>query len=224
LVELVSFPLVFDFPGAEIPGRYYVGASIYLDGNQPPFSWNRLYGNQPILYCGLGGVLPYGDKKKCRKFFRIVIDSSSIRPDWQWVIPIGNNLSIEELGQLPSNVIVINHAPQLEIIKRASIVITHGGANTVKECIYFGVPMIIVSYLESPLALVELPLYTARVLYHGLGVNIDSRKLNVARLQNLVDTVDKDSYIRSQIKIMQAKFREIEEENLGVKLVEIILR
>ncbi len=68
-----------------------------------------------------------------------------------------------------------------------------------------------------------LPVYTCG--YGGcLGVDADLRKLNVSSLRNLIDTVDRDPYFRSQVKIMRAKVREIEEENLGVKLVDLILR
>lgn len=223
LPELISFPAVFDFPGAEIPGSYYIGASIFLERNQPSFPWDKLSGNRPLIYCALGSMLPYGDRTKCIDFFRTIIDSSNIRPNWQWVLTVGNNLKVEDLGLIPDNVLIVSHAPQLELLKRATMMITHGGANTVKECIYFGVPMIIITSMTTPLALSDIPVYTARVVYHGLGVEADLRKLTVTYLRNLIDTVDSDPYFRSQVKIMQAKFREIEEENLGVKLVEIIL-
>jgi len=39
---------------------------------------------------------------------------------------------------LPSNVILVESAPQIEILKRASVFITHSGQNSVSEAVHFG--------------------------------------------------------------------------------------
>ncbi len=216
LPELLSFPSVFDFPRPEIPGRYYIGASVCLERYEPPFPWERLDANKPVTYCALGTVLWF-DKTRYREFFQTVIGASRIRPGWQWVLSTGGIISERDLSPIPSNVMVVHHAPQLKLLQRARIMITHGGASSIKESIYFGVPMIV-----FPLG-ADQPGNAARVVYHGLGVKGDLCKLNVRYLQKLIETVDRSIYIRSQIQIMQRKFREIEEETLGVKFVEMIL-
>lgn len=222
LPELVSFPEDFELPGIDMPGRYYIGNSIYLKRNEPDFPWDKLEQGRPLIYCAVGAVLSHGEQK-IKNFFRLLIDASSIRPDWQWVLAIGDSLDAAQLEPIPPHVIVISHAPQLELLQRATMVITHGGANTIKECLHFGVPMIVITAVESPLALTEIPAYAARVAYHGLGVVKKLGNLNAQRLKTLIDAVDKDFYIRSQTKIMQAKCKAVEEQNLGIKLIETIL-
>lgn len=217
LPEIISLPAMFDFFQVEIPGRYHIEASICLDRKQPSFPWNQLDDHRPLIYCALGTYILFG-KEKYRQFFNTVIEASSMRPDWQWVIAIGDILRPEELRQIPSNVVVVNNAPQLELLKRARIMITHGGANSVKECIYFGVPMLV-----FPLG-GDTPGYAARIVYHGLGIQGDMCKFGVKYLQDMIESLDRSSYIRSQMKIMQEKFRQMEEAKLGAKLVESILK
>ena len=58
----------------------------------------------------------------------------------QLVLSIGDRLDPKQIGPVPSNVIIVNQAPQLELLKRASVCITHAGLNTVLESLAQGVP------------------------------------------------------------------------------------
>jgi MGT family glycosyltransferase len=44
----------------------------------------------------------------------------------------------------PANFIVCSHLPQLEVLQRADLFITHAGMNSLHESLYFGVPMVMV--------------------------------------------------------------------------------
>lgn len=213
LPELMAMHPAFDFPSVEIPGRYYIGASIHLDRKEPPFPLEKLENNRPLIFSALGTYVWF-DKESYRNFFRTVLEVSKARPEWQWVLVLGDVLNVDELGTVPDNVIVVKSAPQIQLLKRASLMISHGGANTVKDCILMGVPMVV------------LPLggdhhgFAARVVYHGLGVRGDIKRLTVRRLQDLIDTVWKSPYIKSQIKLMQQKFVDMDNAKIGLKLVE----
>ncbi|MGH8497829.1 MAG: glycosyltransferase, partial [Methylococcales bacterium] len=104
--------------------------------------------------------------------------------------------------------------PQLALLRRARMMITHGGTNTIKECVYFGVPMV-----SFPFG-ADHPGNTARVVYHGLGVKGDLRSLTVDSLRERVDAVDRSFYIQSQMKLMQGEIRRLEREKPGVRLIE----
>jgi zeaxanthin glucosyltransferase len=45
-------------------------------------------------------------------------------------------------GAIPNNAIVVSYAPQLELLKKVSVCITHAGFNTVLEALTQGVPQI----------------------------------------------------------------------------------
>jgi zeaxanthin glucosyltransferase len=214
LPELIPFPLAMEFPGAgEIPGRHYIEASICLDRKEPEFPWHRLDDSRPLILCALGTYLWY-DKSFYRQFFRILLDVARARPDWQWAVATGRLVSAPELGDLPPNVIAMESVPQLALLNRARMMITHGGTNTIKECVYFGVPMVSFPFGG------DHPGNTARVVYHGLGVRGDLRRLTVRALKERVETVDRSFYIQSQVKLMQAEVRRLEDEKPGIKLIE----
>jgi len=223
LPEIVSFPPGFDFPGAEPPGTYYTQPYIFLERRQPPFPWERLEDGKPVIYCALGSVLPMGDKTKRVRFYRSFVEASAVRSDWHWVLAIGDSLKPEDLGAVPGNVLVVAQAPQLDLLRRSALMITHGGANSVKECIYFGVPMIVFPFLAAHPITTDQPANAARIVYHGLGVQADMGRLDAAYLGGLVDTVDRDPYIRAQIGLMRAKFHEAESSGPGLRLIEALL-
>jgi zeaxanthin glucosyltransferase len=54
----------------------------------------------------------------------------------------GNNIECADLGPIPSNVIVVDQAPQIELLQRATLCITHAGLNTALESLAYGVPMV----------------------------------------------------------------------------------
>ena len=58
-----------------------------------------------------------------------------------WCFPSAISSS-KQIGPVPSNAIVVQQAPQLELLKRATVCITHAGLNTVLESLAQGVPQV----------------------------------------------------------------------------------
>ncbi len=217
LPELVLFPKRFDFPGVRKAGRYYAEAAIDLDREQASFPWEKVDESQPIVYAALG-TLPLLAKADYENFFRIVIDASLKWPAWNWVLSIGNNLTVDDFKSVPANVIIVNRAPQLELLKKASLMITHGGPNSVKECIFFGVPMIV-----FPLWF-DQPGNVARVTYHGLGLKGDFKTITAEALQGLVEEATVNPEFSERTKAMQKYFIETEQAKPSLQLIERFIR
>ncbi len=59
------------------------------------------------------------------------------------VISVGNKINIDELGEVPDFVRVAQYVDQIEVLKKASIFITHGGPPSVQEAICTLTPMIV---------------------------------------------------------------------------------
>lgn len=215
LPELIPFPPGFEFFDENVPGQHFIGCCVYEERQQAPFSWEKL-DSRPLIYCALGTV-PFFNKDGYMKFFETVVRASTVRPECQWVLALGSTLGVDELGELPENVIAVQRAPQLDLLRRAKLMITHGGASSVKECLYYGVPMIVIPFAEDMYG------NAARVVYHGLGVRAELRKLTVKHLQDLVEAVDRSSYIRWQSIAWSRKSKEIEQSNLAVFLIEKFL-
>src|SRR5262249_58747608 len=63
--------------------------------------------------------------------------------DLQLVISLGGGQDPALLGDLPGDPVVVGYAPQLELIRRAALTISHGGLNTALESLEWGVPMVV---------------------------------------------------------------------------------
>jgi UDP:flavonoid glycosyltransferase YjiC (YdhE family) len=213
--ELILCPQEFDFPDARRKkDSYYVEASIDLEREDAPFPWGRLAEDKPLVYCSFGSQnhLIEGSKQ----LFQTILEAFKTRPELQLVLSAGS-FNVDEFPDPPANAILVKTAPQLEILKRASLMITHGGFNSVKECIYFGVPMILFSVIR------DHPAIAARVGYHGLGVMGDMRKATVARIHALLDRVIKNSSFRSRAAALSKVFREAEASSPSFHVIENFL-
>jgi UDP-glucoronosyl and UDP-glucosyl transferase len=47
-----------------------------------------------------------------------------------------------DLGPIPANTVVVRVAPQIELLKRSALCITHAGLNTTLEALAQGVPLV----------------------------------------------------------------------------------
>ncbi len=212
--ELATFPRGLDFPQAERKDICYI-ESIDLQRREEPFPWERLVSNMPLLYCALGSRGHV--YARSRRFYQTVIDVMANKRDWQAIIVIGNHLSVEDFHSVPSNVLLVNWAPQLEVLKRASLMITHAGLGTVKECIYFGVPMIVCPIMG------DTPGIAARVVYHGLGVMGSFRKVSVQQVLILLETIEKDASFKQRVRAMASKLREVGASQPGLQVINALL-
>src|SRR6476646_3982474 len=88
------------------------------------FPWQRLTG-EPLIYASMGTL-----QNGLESVFRAVVEAAARHRNVQLVLSIGGCLDLDQIGPLPGNAVVVRHAPQLELLKRASVCITHAGLNT----------------------------------------------------------------------------------------------
>ena len=77
-----------------------------------------------------------------RNVYGTILEAASQFPEMQMVLSVGRNFNPDDLGQIPSNTIVVRAAPQIDLLKRAALSITHAGLNTALEALAQGVPMV----------------------------------------------------------------------------------
>jgi len=210
--ELVLYPQCFDLPGGDRPGRTYASPSIDFQREEPSFPWRQLSDDLPLALCAMGTVA-YLPREQMRAFLQAVIYAAAwIRPAHQFVIATGNLNPVDFHSPAP-NVMLVKDAPQLALLARASLMITHGGPNSVKECAWFGVPVVV-----FPLGF-DQPATAARVRFHGLGVVGSVRKATPENIQTLVEAVTRIRYYRAQAAWMRDRLRAV--DGAGVELREI---
>ena len=100
--------------------------------------------------------------------FNLETDSSSVKAEQLRVIISTGDSEVyqkfmrkakNEGWKMPENIVFQPFVPQIEILKRASLFITHAGMNSVNEAIFYGVPVIClpiaVSYKNSSFSIRE---------------------------------------------------------------------
>lgn len=140
-----------------------------------------------------------------------------LSPAIQWIIAIGKLLKESDFAPIPENIIIVQHAPQLEILKKASVMISHAGGNTVRECLFFGVPMVVFPMFF------DQPGCAARVRHHGLGLSGNIRRSSSRTILEKVLTVLEDPEYKRRAQQMQQRCHEIQEQALAVKLIGSVL-
>lgn len=204
LPELVMAPREFDFARISRPTkRFYIGSCVEKDRLDGDFSWAAIKEDRPLIYCSLG---TYSSQyTHAKRVFAATTEALRAQTLAQGVIQVGDAMRPEEAGELPSHVILAKWVPQLEALKRASVFITHGGFGSVREAIYYGVPMIVLP------CRFDQPGIAARVVYHNLGIKADISKIDSATISRLIQTVLSEDRFRIGMERMQKIFHEQED-------------
>lgn len=174
-LQISQQPAVFEFPRRELP-KYvqFVGPLQRSVGAQAvPFPWERLNG-RPLIYASLGTL-----QNRIAGMFRVIAEACE-GLDAQLVISTGKGMSPEVLGKLPGDPIVVSYAPQLELLRRSTLAVTHAGLNTVLEALSIGLPMVAIPVTN------EQPGIAARVAWLGAGETITNKHVTPQALRAAV--------------------------------------
>ena len=115
--------------------------------------------------------------------YRVILEAVRRFPAVQLVLSVGNNVDFFDLEPIPTNAIVVRRAPQIEILKRATLCITHAGLNTTLESLANGVPMVAIPITY------DQPGVAARIAYRGVGEFVELQDLSVEHLAYLINKV-----------------------------------
>ena len=179
LAYVTQIPKEFDFENPLLPPQFHY-TSPFHDGKGRPkvdFPWDQLTG-EPLIYASMGTIL-----NRRADVFRTIVAGVAKHKGTQLVLSIGEQLDPKQIGPVPSNAIIVNQAPQLELLKRTSVCITHAGLNTVLESLAQGVPQVAI-----PITF-EQPGVAARIAAKKTGVTLPFQKLAADRLSTLLSEV-----------------------------------
>ena len=193
LAQICQLPPEFDFPRRSPPACLHYTGPLTVPAIRPevPFPWDRLTG-QPLFYASLGTI-------QNRQLDRFVTLAEACRHlDAQLVISLGGGCAPEDLPPLPGSPLVVGRAPQLELLKRAALTISHGGLNTVLESLAAGVPLVAIPIAN------DQPGVAARLAWSGAGAVVPLRQLTAPRLRAAIERVLADGEVRAQAQRLQA--------------------
>jgi MGT family glycosyltransferase len=117
--------------------------------------------------------------------------------------------------ELPDHTIATPYAPQLEMLARADAFVTHGGANSVMEGMYFGVPLLVI-----PLAS-DQPMQADLVARAGAGIAVERENLTTdSAFAALARLLDRDDPIRHAVARIQKSYRAGDGARRAAEIVE----
>jgi zeaxanthin glucosyltransferase len=197
LAWITQCPREFDFGCApDFPQFRYAGP--FHDGHGRmnfDFPWQQLTG-EPIVYASMGTL-----QNGLIDIFRSIAQAAVRLKKLQFVLAVGGQLDPKQLGDIPANVVVVSHAPQIEILRRSSLSITHAGLNTVLESLSSGVPMLALPITN------DQPGVAARIANKEVGVVIPPDQASPANFVAAIKQVLGDSTIRDNVQRVQKAIR-----------------
>jgi MGT family glycosyltransferase len=204
LAYITQVPKEFDFEYPRLPRQFHHTGPFYDPKSRPAidFPWERLTG-EPLIYASMGTIL-----NGQADVFRTIVAGVAKHKGTQLVLSIGDQLDPKQIEPAPSNAIIVNKAPQLELLKRASVCITHAGLNTVLESLAHGVPQVAI-----PITF-DQPGVAARVAAKKTGVTTQFDKLTPDHLSTLLAEVLNNSIYRETAR----KFQDVISKTNGLSL------
>lgn len=92
-------------------------------------------GDQKIVYISMGSILQ--KDRLLRTCIKAFADS-----EYEVIVSLGGRKS-KSFSHVPKNVHMYPYVNQVDVLKRTSLFITHGGMNSIQEALYFKVPMLV---------------------------------------------------------------------------------
>jgi MGT family glycosyltransferase len=207
-VQVAQQPAWFDFPRKRLPNHvHYTGPWKEPSGQQDgSFPWERL-DRRPLIYASLGTL-----QNRLGAVFRTIAEACVGLPV-QLVIALGAKGAVAP-SDLAGDPIVVDYAPQVELLARASLVITHGGLNTVLESLGAGLPMIALPITN------DQPGVASRIEFLGLGRQIPIEKLTAKVLREAVVALLSAAEVRLNARKYADKIVQGSNQTQAAELVE----
>jgi MGT family glycosyltransferase len=172
------------------------------------FPWQQLTG-EPLVYASMGTL-----QNGLIDIFRSIMQAAITLKDKQFVLAVGGQLDLKQLGAVPANVMVVSQAPQIEVLKRSSLCITHAGLNTVLESLASGVPMLALPITN------DQPGVAARIANKNVGVVISSDQASPGTFVAAINQVLDDSTFRDNAHKIQKAIRRTDGLSIAAGILE----
>lgn len=163
--------------------------------------------NKQIVYVSLGSI------SSSIKFIKKCINAFANK-NVCVIISLGNKTKINFLENLPQNIFLFDWVPQLEILSKASLFISHAGMNSVNEALYFGVPLVV-----SPITNDQY-IIANRIQELNLGTEIDMNAISSEELYTVSKETMNNQTINENLKKMKCEMQNAGGAELAVYNIE----
>jgi MGT family glycosyltransferase len=207
--SITQVPRAFDFESCHWPSHFHHTGPFHNGKGRKKvdFPWERLTG-EPLIYASMGTIL-----NGQVNVFRTIVAAVAKNKDLQLVLSIGDQIDPKQIRPVPNNAIVVKRAPQLELLKRATVCITHAGLNTVLESLAQGVPQVAIPITY------DQPGVAARIAHKGTGAVTSLDKLTADHLASLVNEVLTNPSYRENARKLQKAIAEANGLSVAADLI-----
>jgi zeaxanthin glucosyltransferase len=208
LAQIAQQPAFFDYPRERLPKNFhYTGPWHAIEsGDKLDFPWEELDG-RPLIYASMGTL-----QNRQGLIFE-TIASACAGLDAQLVLSLGSRDQRLELN-LAGAPIVVPFAPQLELLRRSALTITHAGLNTALESLTQGVPMVAIPITN------DQPGVASRLEWLGVARVVPPSRLSVRRLRAGVRSVLTGRHYRARAQQWKAEIARVDGLKLAADIVE----
>jgi MGT family glycosyltransferase len=209
----ISYTSEYFQPYAETVSKAvrFVGRRIDEAPTDTSFSFEQVNGRK-LVYISLGTL-----NNDDAGFFRTCIQAFD-GSDYYVIMSTGKRVQPDSLGKLPENIVVYDWVPQTEVIKRASLFITHAGLNSVHDGLYFGVPLLLIPQQ------IEQFMTALRVVELGAGLMLQADKVNADTLKVMAVQLLSDHHFAEEANRIGETFRSAGGMARAAEAIEGLLR
>ena len=171
----------------------FIGPSVDLR-SEPASAPSNETAETDVIYVSLGTLFNADPA-----FYRTCFDAFGGQGA-RVIMSIGTAIAEASLGPPPANVVVKPWVSQLDVLRRTSVFVSHGGMNSVSESLHHGVPLVLVPQMG------EQEIVARRVEDLGAGLCITKTEVTADVLRQSVRRVQSDERFRIQAALAGKSF------------------
>jgi MGT family glycosyltransferase len=202
-------PKSLEYPRQNLPNNFHFTGPFHTTTSRKfvDFPWEKL-SDKPLIYASMGTL-----QNRLKNTFQ-TIAAACENLDIQLVISLGGSANPEDVPSLPGHPLVVRYAPQIELLQRASLTITHGGMNTTLESLTHGVPLVAIPITN------DQPGIAARIKWSGCGEFLELKQLTVQKLREKVKRVLEVPSYRDRAQQFQQEINHSGGINQAIAIIE----
>ncbi len=229
LPEILIHSRHLDFPREYKSNQLVAGPLIDIQRQESFYDWRfdqiinqidelKKRNGYPLIYCALGSMSS-SYETSLNSFYNKLIEIFTKNKNYLLVLAVGLDANINKYHSVPNNIFIFQNVPQIAILKRADVMITHGGTLSITECVKLAVPMI-----AFPLNLEwDHKGNTARVVYHKIGLKGSIKRDSVKQIFSKIKCLLSESSYRNNLKIMKDKFENEVDNSPVLKYIDTLI-
>lgn len=181
-------------PGAQFPSTYhFIGPALKVRRASVSFPWERLDLNKKKIFMSLGTV----NAERGARLYQAALEAFQ---DGRYQLCL---VAPPELlpAELPPHVISQARVPQLALLPKMDVVISHAGHNTTCESLAHGLPIVALPIKD------DQPIIAEQIKQAGAGVRLPFARVRAHQLRAAVDELLCEASYREAAEKIRDEFR-----------------